>query len=475
MDESRFPQETDRNARNLQTEPMKVGTCNTMDQTVQDVAPATGCRRYGSRRAWWTIALLCSLYIVSYVDRIIPSLLVGPLKAEFNVGDAQLGLLFGAAFAVFYGLLGLPGARLADRSNRKVLILFGVMVWSLCTMASGLAASFTALIVLRIGVAVGEAVLSPAAYSMIGDMFAPGRRFLPSAIYAASGNVGTYGAYIAGAGVLGWVSSNGQSPALFLSHISVWQAVFICVGLPGLLISLVFWLTTSEPLRSDTEASQANGLYGAASFFAGNARLFGGLFLGASLITIVIFAYGAWAPEYLHRSLGWPIERAGLAYGVTGLCCSVLGTLAFSRLAEAMTRKGLADGLVLASSLGAFLGCLSAGIAAMVTDPSLVLTSLGVMVFCLSGCSNLIVISNQFIVPDRFRATAIAIMFMCTILIGLGIGPPLVAWLSPQSPPQPADLGPALALVSFAVLIPATALILCSRKQYADRINSNPT
>ena len=91
------------------------------------------------------------------------------------------------------------------------------------------------------------------------------------------------------------------------------------------------------------------------------------------------------------------------------------------------------------------------------------------MVFCLTGCSNLIVISNQFTVPARFRATAIAIMFMCTILIGLGLGPPLVAWLSSISA-NPTDLGPALAIISFAVLVPATALIYVTRKHYTTQL-----
>ena len=417
-------------------------------------------------RAWWTVGLLSSLYIISYIDRIIPSLLVGPLKAAFNVGDAHIGLLFGAAFAVFYGFLGLPAARLADRGNRKKLILAGVAIWSLCTIGSGLAGTFIALVLLRMGVAIGEAVLSPAAYSMIGSMFTPERRFLPSAIYAASGNVGTYGAYIAGASVLGWAASDGS---VFFDRFSVWQVVFFCVGVPGLLIGILFFATTFEPVRDGDETTEASGLSQVTRFFFQHTHLFGGLFLGASLITIVIFAFGAWVPEYLHRSQGWSVEQAGLSYGITGLCCSVIGTLAFSSLAESLTRNGIRDGLVLVASAGAALGCAAAGLAAIQTNGIGALICLGVMVFCLTGCSNLIVISNQFTVPARFRATAIAIMFMCTILIGLGLGPPLVAWLSSISA-NPADLGPALAIISFAVLVPATALIYVTRKHYATQL-----
>lgn len=466
MTDGRFPGETDLPQDGLNARANDASCDEPTRDGQQNIFPGPVRQTVDFRRAWWTVGLLCGLYIISYIDRIIPSLLVGPLKAAFEVGDAQIGLLFGAAFAVFYGFLGLPAARLADRGNRKNLILAGVAIWSLCTIGSGFANTFLILVLLRMGVAIGEAVLSPAAYSMIGHMFTPERRFLPSAIYAASGNIGTYGAYIAGASVLGWASSDAS---VFFDRFSVWQVVFFCVGVPGVLIGILFLATTSEPERRGDETAEATSLSRVTSFFTQHAHLFGGLFLGASLITIVIFAFGAWAPEHLHRSQGWSVEQAGLSYGITGLCCSVLGTLVFSSLAERLTRNGMRDGLVLVASAGASLGCAAAGLAAIQTSGIGTLTCLGVMIFCLTGCSNLIVISNQFTVPARYRATAIAIMFMCTILIGLGLGPPLVAWLSSTSE-MPPDLGPALAMISFAVLAPATALIYFTRHHYATQL-----
>ncbi|MBF34134.1 MAG: hypothetical protein CME85_11505 [Henriciella sp.] len=416
--------------------------------------------------AWWTVALLCTFYVISYIDRIIPSLLVTPLKEGFGISDVEFGLLFGGAFAVFYGLLGLPIARAVDRGNRKHLIFAGVMIWSACTFASGLATAFWMLVILRMGLAIGEAVLSPAAYSMIGDFFPPERRALPAAIYAAAGNIGTYGAYIAGAGIFAAISTPPAASFFDLNGLDTWQMVFFIVGLPGILVALIFLCTTYEPSRRRESSDGHDDMKAAIGFFAARIRLFGGLFIGASFITVIIFAYGAWAPEFLHRTFGWSVETAGLTYGATGVVASALGTLFFTQLSEFLIRKGHRDGLVIAALAASALGCVSACLAALMPTAELSVAALGVMIFSLSGCSNVIVISNQFTVPSHFRATAIAIMFMCTILIGLGIGPPLVAWLAEAFFTGEAALGPALALVSISMLPPSAACLLMARKVY---------
>lgn len=452
--------------------PLATRPRNPKDGTDGDRPAARSTQRRSSRHqgirtgAWWTVILLCTFYIISYIDRIIPSLLVAPLKQGFGISDFEFGLLFGGAFAVFYGLLGLPIARAVDRGNRKHLIFAGVVIWSGCTFASGLATGFWMLVMLRMGLAIGEAVLSPAAYSMIGDLFPPERRSLPAAIYAAAGNIGTYGAYIAGAGIFAAVSTPRFASFFDLSGLDTWQMVFFIVGFPGILVALLFFATTCEPSRSRDAATPGGDSKGALRFFASRGRLFGGLFIGASFITVIIFAYGAWAPEFLHRTFGWSVEKAGLAYGMTGVVASALGTLFFTRLAESLVRRGRRDGLVLAAITASTLGCLSASLAALMPSAELSVAALGVMIFSLSGCSNVIVISNQFTVPSHFRATAIAIMFMCTILIGLGIGPPLVAWLSATFFTGTGGIAPALALVSISMLPPSTACLLMARKVY---------
>ena len=136
------------------------------------------------RAAWGMVALLTVAYLFSYIDRTVLGLLVEPIKADFALSDAQIGLLLGPAFAIFYATMGLPLGWLVDRKSRTRLIAAGVVIWSLATAASGLARSFTQLFLVRMTVGVGEAVLSPAAFSIIGDSFPPERRARPIAAYS---------------------------------------------------------------------------------------------------------------------------------------------------------------------------------------------------------------------------------------------------------------------------------------------------
>ena len=431
-------------------------------------------RNSGSLSAWWTVLLLCGFYIISYIDRIIPSLLVAPLKESFSINDVQVGILFGGAFAFFYGLLGLPVARIADHGNRKLLICAGALLWSLCTLGSGLAVSFSMLIALRMGLAIGEAALSPAAYSIIGDLFPPEERALPAAIYAAAGNIGTYGSYIAGASILSLLSSDFIALRPALAGFQLWQLVFFAVALPGIIVGLVFLLTTQEPSRSTLGAHNVYSLRKSVSYFAERYQLFAGLFLGAASITVIIFAYGAWAPEYIRRTYGWTVSNAGFAYGSVGIFASASGTLAFTCLSKKLNSMGYRDGLVIAAIIAAITGCLSASLAPLAPNSHMALCGLAVMIFSLSGCSNLIVISIQFIVPSRLRATAIALMFMCTTLIGLGLGPTLVAILSMPSLLSTGGLAPALAVSSISMLTPAVILLYWARQPYVQQILNEP-
>ena len=143
------------------------------------------------RAAWGMVALLTLAYLFSYIDRTVLGLLVQPIKADFALSDAQIGLLLGPAFAVFYATMGLPLGWLVDRKSRTRLIAAGVVIWSLATAASGLARSFTQLFLVRMTVGVGEAVLSPAAFSIIGDSFPPERRARPIAAYSMAITLGS--------------------------------------------------------------------------------------------------------------------------------------------------------------------------------------------------------------------------------------------------------------------------------------------
>ena len=202
--------------------------------------------------AWYAHFVLVLVYIVNFIDRQIISILVGDIQRDLQVSPAQVGFLYGTAFAVFYALFGIPLGRLADSWYRGRLMAMGLALWSSMTALSGFASSFTMLAAARIGVGIGEASASPAAYSMISDSFPKERRATALSIYSS-------GLYIGGALSLpigGFVvaSWNRAWPVAAEAPLGLagWQAAFLAVGLPGLILAL--WvLTLREPLRGASD------------------------------------------------------------------------------------------------------------------------------------------------------------------------------------------------------------------------------
>ncbi|MGC1271492.1 MAG: MFS transporter [Croceibacterium sp.] len=196
--------------------------------------------------SWYALGVLTLVYLVNFVDRQILSILANDIKADLGLDDAQLGFLYGTAFAIFYALFGIPLGRLADSWNRTRLLALGLTLWSAMTALSGLARSFAGLAVARVGVGVGEATASPCAYSLISDLFPRHRRATALSIYSAGLFFGSGLSLVVGAAIVqAWNRAWPQGAPLGLAG---WQAAFLAVGLPGLLLAL--WvLTLREPVR----------------------------------------------------------------------------------------------------------------------------------------------------------------------------------------------------------------------------------
>lgn len=199
-------------------------------------------------RAWIVVGLLMVAYTSSFIDRQIMSLLVEPIRADLGITDTQFSLLAGLAFSIFYSVMGLPLGWLADRMSRRMIILVGMIAWSIMTALCGLATSFLALFIARVGVGIGEAALSPAAYSLISDYFPPERRARAISAYAMGPYLGSGLALIIGGQVIEAASRMGPFTIEGLGTFAPWQAVFFAVGLPGVIIALLF-LLIREPER----------------------------------------------------------------------------------------------------------------------------------------------------------------------------------------------------------------------------------
>lgn len=212
----------------------------------------TGDPARGTPYAWYALGVMTLVYLLSFIDRQILSILAEQIRIDLDLDDAQLGFLYGTAFAIFYALFGIPLGRLADTWRRGRLMAIGLALWSAMTVASGFASSFAQLAIARVGVGVGEASASPAAFSMLGDLFTKQRRALANSIYSSGLFIGMgLSLPLGGAISMAWNRAWPEAPPLGLAG---WQVAFIAVGLPGLLVAAWVW-SLREPPRHDVHGA----------------------------------------------------------------------------------------------------------------------------------------------------------------------------------------------------------------------------
>lgn len=413
----------------------------------------------GLGRAWYAVAVLGALYVVAFVDRMILGLLVEPLKADLGITDTEISLLIGLAFAVFYSVIGVPMGGLADRANRRNIIVATSLLWAACTFASGLAASFWVLCLMRIGVAVGEAALSPSALSLISDLFPRERRARAASIYMAVGALGATGAYLIGGLVIRLIGADTVLDLPVLGRVKSWQAVFFAVATPALLLSLAM-LTVREPPRQPSAAPPRTALTWAWLTREYRPTLL--LFLGSGVGQIIVLGVAAWGPSYLIRAFGWDIARAGVHIGLVSMAGAVSGMLIVPALVEAWRRRGRGDALPLTQTIGILAGAPCVIAAALAPTPALYLTFFGLGMFCLMGTGLLPLIAVQWAVPSNMRGEFTAVALLANSSLSMAVGPTAVS-MAAQALGGPQHLGGGIAAVALACGPLAALLVFLSR------------
>lgn len=390
----------------------------------QSVAPAV---------AWYAVAVLFIAYTFSFADRYILSLLVEPIKEDLGLSDTSVSLLHGLAFALFYTFMGIPIGRLADRLSRRSIISVGVAVWSTMTAACGLANNFWQLFGARVGVGVGEAALSPAAYSMIADLFPPRLLARALSVYSSGAIIGGGLAFIAGGWVVRLVTAADVINVPFVGLMKPWQLTFVLVGSPGLLVAALMY-TVPEPQRpqavSGLAAQNSPPLSQVFGFFGAHWRVYVPLILGFSMLALLFNGILAWTPALFVRTYSLDIGTAGFYVGVLLLSFGAAGMLAGGGLADYLFERGHRDATI-RTGLIAALGCLPF-IALAPLQPS-AYSALGLMAlfwFFATAGFGAGVAALQYVTPPRMRGVASAIYLFSGNLIGVGIGPTLVALIT---------------------------------------------
>ncbi|HEX6224677.1 MAG TPA: MFS transporter [Chryseolinea sp.] len=379
--------------------------------------------------AWFVVSLLALANISSFLDRQILALLVGPMKRDMQLTDTEVSLLMGLSFALFYTVFGIVIGRFADRANRRNIIMSGIAVWSLLTALCAGVKNYTQFFIARMGVGVGEATLSPSAYSMIADYFPKRKLAIALSVFTMGIFLGSGLALAIGAGLVAGLPTEGTVTVPLLGEIYHWQKLFLIIGLPGLLISLMM-LTVREPERKDKlkrhGADVELKLHEALAIIFRRAKTYFGICLGTAFTALVNYGCSAWIPTYFNRTFGWPVPKAGLSFGLVLITASVSGILWGGWYADRLLSNGVTNGRVRIGVIAGIVSLMSCFIP-LLSDPNVVLILLAVPAFFLAAPMGASTTAVQELMPNQVRALSSAIFLFLINIIGLGLGPTIVA------------------------------------------------
>lgn len=377
---------------------------------------------------WYAVGIMTIAYMFSYIDRQIISLMVGPIREDLGISDSGFSLLVGLAFALFYTILGIPIGRLADAGNRRTIIAIGIAFWSIATASCGLAKNFTQLFIARVAVGVGEAALSPAAYSMLADMFSPKKLGRAIGIYSSGVFVGIGLSFILGAYLVTALEANGGLTIPLLGHLRPWQATFVIVGAPGIIIALLM-LTVPEPARAQS-TTVSMPIREVLAFAVRHKNVYAFHFLGFAMITLMFNGIMAWAAEFFIRIHEMPRAEIGPKLGILAAVFGGTGIVCGGLFTDWLTSRGHIDGSIKAAITGTVCLLPFAVAAPLVSNPDTSLWLFAPLLFFVSFPFGPAAAGLQLITPPRMRAQMSAVYLFVVNLAGIGFGGTAVALIT---------------------------------------------
>lgn len=407
---------------------------------------------------WALVGLLTLAAVIAYMDRLILSVLFVPLSHSLSLSDTQMSVLQGGSFAVIYAMAGLPLGMIADRFNRRNIIIGGVLLWSVATIASGFAATFTQLLLARFVIGVGEAALFPAANSMIGDGVSLQRRGLALSLFVMGQMLGGGAAVTVGGILLDLATHHAFDSTPIVGHLAPWGIVLVLVGSPGaaLLLGLCF---IREPPRRETVVERSASTREVLAQFIMRWRLVLPLYLALACAALSDFSIGAWTPTLLSRHFGWSGTQIGVWFGG----CLITSGLAAALLAGVISdwaRRNQGGGSVLRWAAISAAVAFACSTFALMPTPPLLLGVLFAQSIASSTCSLICAIAIQISLPNEVRGLGSALLSLGNILLGLGCGPTLVALATENLYRNEAAVGASIATVCAPAFVIGTLVLL---------------
>ena len=391
-------------------------------------SPAAGEKAYPPvRYSWYVVGVLTLVYVFSFIDRQIMSLLVRPLRRDLGISDTEVSILMGFGFAVFYTFCGIPLGRLADTRSRRSIIAIGFIAWSAFTAMCGLAKNFAQMLVWRMGVGVGEAALSPSAYSLITDYFPKEKLSTALSVYSMGIYIGAGMSYLLGGIVVRFASAQEVWMLPLVGAVRPWQVIFLAVGLPGLLAAFLMY-TVREPLRRGIVRSASHLPFSRVfGYILENKTTFLCHNIGFGLLSLASYASGAWIPEYFRRNHHWDIPRTGLVYGSMVIVFGSIGIVGAGRIADYWRARGTMNANM---KLGMFIALLSLPTNFLLfLAPTPAWAVVGLIPGCIMAAApfGIAAAAIQQMMPNAMRGQASAVYLFNINMLGLGLGPTAVA------------------------------------------------
>ena len=430
--------------------------------------------------AWYVTVLMMCFYVLSFMDRQIIAVMIEPIKADLSLSDVQISLLGGISFVLFYSTAGVFVGRLADSVNRPKLIAFGVFIWSLTTAISGLVGKFWQLLILRMGVGLGESALLPSTLSLLSGYFPPNRLATPTSVFLLGAPIGIGLSFAAG-GLLYSIAVDvtnapGWQDVIFIGGSAAWKMVLLFLGVVGMLMTIML-LTVREPrnqnkaavekdIESTAKPAEAATSAEVKNYAKGHWQAIGALYLGMALISLAAYSQGFWDITFLTRTYGWDASTGSFWYGMVQLFGGLSGMLFGGIVADKLSKRGVNSASVIMVIIGSAIAVPFSFIYPLMGSAASALWLMVLAIFGSNMCFACAASALQRMFPSTMLGLAAGIYFFLSNAIGIGIGPTLVAAITDYSFEDPNMIRYSLSMVGGVSRALAFVLFLAGLGYY---------
>ena len=430
-------------------------------------------RSYPAKKhSYSAVAILTLAQIFAFIDRQIPSMLVEPIKQDFNLTDSQIALLGGAAFSIFYAIMALPIGYAVDRYQRTKVLGTGIFLWSLMTALAGLANSFGKLFGARIGVAVGEAVMAPTSVSLVSDSFPENKQGKPMGIITAGVYIGI-GITLLGGGILiDYLTSIGGITLPLIGYLKPWQATFMIVGIPGLVLAIAaFYLKEPQRLEEQIDA-QLKDRKNVFLHLKEHRKTLIPMFGGLIFMALIFYSFSFWAPTMMIRTFDISLTEVGFILGMITIISSITGTIAAGSAVDYLRNKNYSDAPVRAAMIAVILALPPIISLSFVQNELGAWICIALYLLFISSFAPLGLLAISGVSTGNVKGQTAAIHAFLMMAFGLSLGPQLTAFFTDFVFVDPNLLINSVSLTGLIVLPISALLFKLSLSRYRESSES---